>query len=182
MTTHRNGTYVAFHAAGTSDPTASDIKYYNLLKAWHVREENDFEFVNSHDKTSSVRDTSSKETLRASLIYRLRRSKNMILILGETTRFDTDWVPFEIAYAIDECSIPIVAAYPGYTKIQSPQQYRAFWPGALATRIDSGKAHVIHMPFRKEPLIDSMRFDHNNYPVGGGLGYYNDDAYRTWGG
>jgi len=26
---YHNGTYVAFHAGGTTDPTASDIKYYN---------------------------------------------------------------------------------------------------------------------------------------------------------
>ena len=29
---YRNGTYVAFHAGGITDPTESDIKYYNLLK------------------------------------------------------------------------------------------------------------------------------------------------------
>src|SRR4051812_34591363 len=98
---YRNGTYVAFHAAGTSDPTASDIKYYNLLKAWHVREECDFSFVNSHEKTDAVRDSSRRETLRQRLAERLRNSKNMILILGQTTRFDLDWVPFEIEYAID---------------------------------------------------------------------------------
>jgi hypothetical protein len=31
--TYRNGTYVAFHANKTKQPTESDIKYYNLLKA-----------------------------------------------------------------------------------------------------------------------------------------------------
>lgn len=179
--TYKNGTYVAFHAAGTSDPTASDIKYYNLLKAWHVREESDFEFVNSHDKTSSVKDSSSKETLRASLVYRLRRSKNMILILGKTTRFDTDWVPFEISYAIDECKIPIIASYPGYRKIDAPLELSGCWPSALTTRINNGSAHVIHVPFRQEPLTDAIRFDQNTHPNNGGLGYYNDDAYRQWG-
>ena len=32
----------------------------------------------------------------APLPERLRNSRNMVLIVGETTRFDTDWVPFEI--------------------------------------------------------------------------------------
>lgn len=32
---YRNGTYIAFHAEGKTDPTASDIKYYRMLKAWH---------------------------------------------------------------------------------------------------------------------------------------------------
>lgn len=179
---YRNGTYVAFHAAGTSDPTASDIKYYNLLKAWHVRAEHDFEFVNSHDKTSAVRDSSLKATLKQRLAERLRNSKHMILVLGETTRFDNDWVPFEIEYAIDSCEIPIIAAYPGYLNIRNPGATRPYWPYALEQRIDNGMAHVIHVPFRQEPLTDAVgRFSYDVFPNGGGLGYYTDDAYRSWG-
>ena len=108
---YRNGTYVTFHANDTSDPTESDMKYYNLLRAWHVREDSDFEFVNSHEKTSAVRDTSKKSTLRERLVTRLRNSKNMILIIGSGTKTDDDWVPFEIQYAVDECHMPIIAAY-----------------------------------------------------------------------
>src|SRR5713101_1705961 len=118
--TYRTGTYVAFHAAGTSDPTASDMKYYNLLRAWHEDDDCDFHFVNSHDKAAAVRDSSSKQRLRDVLAERLRNSKNMILILGKTTRFDTDWVPFEITYAVDTCEIPIIAAYPAYAYIRNP--------------------------------------------------------------
>ena len=107
---YRNGTYVAFYAAGTSDPTASDMKYYNLLRAWHADDDNEFYFVNSHDKGAAVRDSSSKQRLRDVLAERLRNSKNMVLILGQSTQFDTDWVPFEIAYAVDSCNLPIIAA------------------------------------------------------------------------
>src|SRR4051812_7902693 len=114
------------------------IRYYNLLKAWHVREENDFEFVNSHDKTSSVRDSSKRATLEASLKTRLLRSKNMILIIGKTTKLDNDWVPFEIRYAIDECEIPIIVAYTDYSSILNPPSHRAEWPAALEYRIDNG--------------------------------------------
>ena len=35
---YRNGTYVAFHAGGVTDPTKSDIKYYNLLKSWDAQD------------------------------------------------------------------------------------------------------------------------------------------------
>jgi len=31
---YRNGTYVAFSGQDTTKPTESDIKYYNLMKAW----------------------------------------------------------------------------------------------------------------------------------------------------
>lgn len=125
---YRSGTYGAFHAAGTSDPTGSDMKYYNLLKAWHVRDEKDFSFVDSHEKAAAVRDSSKRETLRTALAERLRNSKNMILILGQTTRFDTDWVPWEISYAVDTCEIPIVAGYPGYNYILYPDNQHCSRP------------------------------------------------------
>jgi hypothetical protein len=178
---YRNGTYVAFHAAGSTDPTASDMKYYNLLKAWHVRPESEFFFINSHDKASAVRDSSSRDTLRRSLTQRLLSSKNMILILGDTTRFDTDWVPFEISYAIDECQIPVIAAYPGYQRITTPGLLASVWPSALSQRIASGAAHVIHVPFKRAPLTAAVsQFDHHRYPNGGGHGIYSPEAYAEF--
>ena len=92
---YRNGTYVAFHANNTSDPTESDMKYYNTLRMWKVRDESDFKFVNSHEKRD-VRDWSTKETLKRALRERMNNSKHLLLIIGQTTRFDTDWIPFEI--------------------------------------------------------------------------------------
>jgi hypothetical protein len=179
---YRSGTYVAFHAAGTSDPTDSDMKYYNLLKAWHKDDDNDFYFVNSHDKAAAVRDGSKKDTLRRVLSERLRNSKNMILILGKTTRFDTDWVPFEISYAIDTCEIPIIAAYPAYAYIRNPQSHASEWPAALADRIQSEAAHVIHVPFKRLVLADAIsQFSHDAYPKNKGLGIYSAEAYADFG-
>ena len=96
---YRNGTYVAFHANGTNIPGTSDIDYYNLMKAWAAKTDDDFTMNNSHDKASAVRDSSKKETLKRSLHERLRNSKNMVLIIGRTTATDDDWVPFEIGHA-----------------------------------------------------------------------------------
>lgn len=110
---YRNGTYVAFHANKTKQPTESDIKYLYLMRAWKVRSDGDFKYTDSHAKQAAVRDTSKRATLEASLKRRLRDSKNMVLVIGQTTKEDTDWVPFEIRYAVDECEIPIIAAYPG---------------------------------------------------------------------
>jgi hypothetical protein len=178
---YRNGTYIAFYAEGTNVPTESDIKYYNLLKAWKVREENDFYFINSHDKTNAVRDTSKKETLRKTLITRLNNSKNMILIIGKTTKNDKDWVPFEIEYAIDKCQIPIIAAYVDYEYILTPEQLSDLWPQALKDRIYNESARVIHIPFKEKPLTDAIsRFDFENLPENG-LVYYGKSAYIEWG-
>lgn len=179
---YRNGTYVAFHAAGTADPTASDIKYYNLMRAWKELAHTEFSFINSHEKAAAVRDSSSKQRLRAVLAERLRNSRNMILILGKTTRFDNDWVPFEISYAVDTCKIPIIAAYPAYASIRHPETHVSEWPAALAERIHAKTAHVIHVPFKQTVLVDAIaQFDHNNYPHGNGLGRYTDEAYGQFG-
>jgi hypothetical protein len=179
---YRSGTYVAFHAAGSSDPTASDMKYYSLMRAWTELKDTEFSFVNSHDKSAAVRDSISRQRLRDVLAERLRNSKNMVLILGQTTRFDTDWVPFEISYAVDTCKIPIIAAYPGYEYVLDPKGLAATWPFALSERIWSGVAHVIHVPFKRTVLSGAIRqFSPDSYPLGNGLGWYSREAYASFG-
>lgn len=180
---YRNGTYVAFHANGTNIPGKSDIDYYNLMKAWTAKTDDEFTMNNSHDKASAVRDSSKVATLKASLLERLRNSKNMVLIIGETTLLDDDWVPFEIEKAVDLYEIPIIAAYTGFAlPIRIPTQFRSSWPRSLATRIDNGSAHVIHIPFKKAAILAAIgQFSHNALPVGNGLGFYDDAAYRSFG-
>ncbi len=183
---YRNGTYIAFHANGQTDPTASDIKYYNLIKAWTEREDDDFSLINSHDKTAAVRDSSLRETLRTRLVTRLNNSKHLLLILGKTRKEDTDWVPLEIRHAIDECKIPIIAAY---SDIAGPilcpsisSNIASYWPAALKSRIENKTAGVIHIPFKKAAIKAAIgHFDHNNFPKGGALGWYTKETYDGWG-
>ena len=178
---YRNGTYVAFHAQGTNLPGKSDMDYYNLMRAWSAKTDDDFTMINSHDKASSVRDSSKRATLRASLQERLRNSKNMVLIIGETTRFDTDWVPFEIEQAVDVYEIPIIAAYPDYGPIFEPAKFSPLWPQAFADRISNRTVRAIHIPFKKAPLLDAIgQFSHAS-PPGTALNYYTREAYQQWG-
>lgn len=180
---YRNGTYIAFHANGTTDPTASDIKYYNLIKAWTGKKDDDFSMINSHDKTAAVRDSSKHETLRSRIITRLNDSKHLLLIIGKTTKEDTDWVPFEIRHAVDNCNIPIIAAYTVIDKpIYNPSDFSIYWPKALESRINNETAGVIHIPFKKEAIKDSIsQFGPNKFPKEKGLGYYSKEAYRSFG-
>ncbi|KKO89197.1 hypothetical protein AAW12_24040 [Sphingobacterium sp. Ag1] len=179
---YRNGTYVAFHANGTNYPLDSDIRYYNIIKAWSGRTSDDFTIVNSHDKTGAVRDTSSKETLRRSLKERLNNSKNMILIIGETTKNDDDWVPFEIEYAVDTCKIPLIITYVDVsTPIYDCTPLLSKLPAALRTRIADRTASAIHIPFNKNALKDALRFTFNFKPNGYGKGVYSEQAYKNFG-
>lgn len=177
---YRSGTYIAFHADGETNPTASDMKYYTLLKGWKVRDD-DFSFANSHEKTGAVRDSSKKETLRRALIARMNNSKHLLLIVGTTTKSDTDWVPFEIKYAAENCKIPIIVAYTGYEKIMAPAELAHLWPAELAKVINNGTVGVIHIPFKKEPIADAIsQFHTNNHPKTT-LNYYTQEAYNSWG-
>lgn len=178
---YRNGTYVAFYAQGTSDPTESDMKYYNTLRMWDANKDFDFTFVNSHEKSRAVRDSSTKSTLEQVLKERLRNSKNMILIITSTTKLDRDWIPMEIEYSIDDCKIPIVAAYPNYDYIMAPDQLATLWPSALSNRINNGTARVIHIPFREKAIISAIsQFDYNNLPKSG-KSWYARETYQGWG-
>jgi len=184
---YRNGTYIAFHANGTSDPTASDIKFYNLLKAWTAKSDDDFSLINSHEKTAAVRDSSLRNTLRSRLVARLNNSKHLLLIIGKTTKLDKDWVPFEIVHAIDKCKIPLIIAYTGSVinidnAISNPKALSNLWPLDLKTRIVNGTVNAIHIPFKKEAIKDAIgQFDFKNPPKGGGYGKYNDSANKTFG-
>ncbi|KZD24775.1 TIR domain-containing protein [Tardiphaga robiniae] len=178
---YRNGTYIAFHAGGTTDPTASDIRYYRLLKAWHEHDSIEFKFINSHDKSAAVRDSSTKETLRRSLIERLNNSRNMVLIIGPTTQYDTDWVPFEIAYAVDRCKIPIIAAYTGCVSVPRPAALSYLWPAAFASRINNRSVAALHVPFNQKALNDAITNWDIDHPPGSSLDYYSPEAHRTFG-
>jgi len=181
---YRNGTYVAFHADGNNIPGGkSDIDYYNIMKAWSANTRVEFNMINSHEKACAVRDSSLRATLRASLLERLRNSKNMVLIIGDTTRFDTDWVPLEIEKAVDLYQIPIIVTYTNYRDaIRKPSAFSGYWPPALAARISAGTANAIHIPFKQVPLYDAVsQFTHDKLPRGGGLGIYSDEAYSSFG-
>lgn len=177
---YRNGTYVAFHANSTSDPTESDIRYFNLLKAWAENDKFEFDFVNSHDKASAVRDTSKRETLRASLMERLRNSKNMLLIIGKTTKTDTDWVPFEIQQAVDQYKLPVIAAYPDYNRILKPTDLFNLWPHELHIRMQKETAKVIHIPFSHKPVSCAINQFHISNLPSSAYSYYSEEAHRNW--
>ncbi|EWC39946.1 TIR domain-containing protein, partial [Stutzerimonas stutzeri] len=88
---YRNGNYTAFYVAEPFHPSSlganatKDFQYYNTLRMWKGADAT-FPFVDSHDKTYSVRDGSDWEyTLKPRLRERLRNSKNIILILSSIT-------------------------------------------------------------------------------------------------
>jgi len=179
--TERASTYVASYANPAKEPEVTDTHYLELMKAWGVREDGNFILTDSREKAEARGHVRLREFTERHLRMRLDNAKNMVLVIGETTREDHEWIPLEIRYAVDDCEIPIIAAYPGHEVILDPTELAPFWPAALAKRIREGTARVIHIPFRLEALRDAIaQFGPAKRPQSG-LSFYDLDTYRGWG-
>lgn len=157
---YRNGVYVAFDGQGTTNPTQSDIKYYNLLKSWASGE--NFSYIDSHQKTRSVRDTSQAETLKRVLRERLSNSKVMLLILSENTNYDRGFLNYEVEQALDNYKLPLIVAYTNTSPPIESQwaKLEKRWPKALSTRLNDynndKNLSVLHIPFTKQDIIAAI--------------------------
>ncbi len=96
---YRNKTYVAFDGD-------NDIHYYRLMKAWKSNEDLNFNFYDAHD-LNSARDTSTEESIKAQLRERMANAKQMILLVGDNTKYLRKFVPWEIELARKK-DIPII--------------------------------------------------------------------------
>lgn len=180
---YRNGTYIAFDGLGEVDPTKSDFKYYATMQMWNSHNNIDFNITNSHEKASSVRDSSKLSTLKASIQQRLRNSKNIVIILSNQTRKSGSLLSYEIEQAVDNYNLPLIIAYTDCEYINDPNALSSRWPLSLSKRIKNKEAKAIHISFKKDPILDAIGqfVVEQKYPNGGALGYYSNDAYKNWG-
>jgi len=74
---YRNKTYVAF--------ASEDIKSYNLMKAWNKNHNIDFDFFDAHDINTAL-DTSQPDTIRRRLRERLNNTKQVVILVSDTTK------------------------------------------------------------------------------------------------
>ena len=179
---NRTGTYFGFDGLGQVDPAKSDFRYYSTVQSWSAGRNIEFKFVNSHEKASAVRDTSKRATLEASIMQRLRASKNMVVILSDATRKSGSMLSFEIEKAVDTFGLPLIIAHTGYNSILNPAALSNRWPTALQTRVNEGTANAIHIPFKKDAILDAIgQFTVNAGNLSGGLNYYNRESHVRWG-
>lgn len=150
---YRNGIYVAFNGCGTTHPTDSDIKYFNMLKAWSENKSIDFSFVDSHQKTYKVLDTSTKKTLLNRLNERMSKSKLLFLIVTDRTKNSSDVVDHEIIRAIDNDEIPVVVAYTDKEIIKNvSSEMKAKLPKSLQDRIKENKCKILFIPYKRKAI------------------------------
>lgn len=160
---YRTGTYIAFDGLGQTNPALSDFKYYSTIQSWNAAKHMDFKYVNSHDKTYAVKDTSTLTTLKARIQQRLSASKNIIIILSPDTRKFGSMLSFEIEQAVDNYGLPLICAYTGYNGIWGTDEVSNRWPNSLKIRINDNTAKAIHIPFKQAAMIEALnRFTVNN--------------------
>ncbi len=181
----RNGNYTAFYVAEPFHPSAlgahatKDFQYYNTLRMWKGADAT-FPFVDSHDKTYSVRDGSDWElTLKPRLRERLRGSKNIILILSSITA-NSRALREEIDYGINDQGLPVIVVYPEYATKESllingslKQAVKNLWGNLPIFRDSMGKVPTLHVPMNKELIKKSLQ--DTDFMVGSGK---TPDIYR----
>lgn len=156
---YRNGTYVAFDGQGEACPANSDYKYFNILKMWQNSNQIDFNFVNSHEKTYGVRDSSSEATLKSRLRERMRNSKNLLVIVSDDTNYNRGLLNWEIETAVKDYNLPIIVAYAGETFFSYlTDRLIQKLPMKLKEYTISNTAKIAHIPFNKEKIKGAISY------------------------
>jgi hypothetical protein len=113
---------------------------------------------------------------------RLAASKNMVVIISSDTRKTGSLLSYEVEMAVDYYEIPLIIAYTGYNAILNPMSHSDGWPTSLKTRINNSTAKAIHIPFRKDAILDAIgQFTVNSGNLSIPNCSYNREAQKSWG-
>lgn len=165
---YRNGNYCAFYVSepfsesGLGAHSTPDFLYYNTLRMWKGKDSS-FPFIDSHEKTYSVRDGSDWEsTLKPRLHERLRESKNIVLFLSEKTT-NSRALREEIDYGINTLGLPVIVIYPSYTTKESllsggdlKQEIKNLWGKLPVFRDSRSQVPTLHVPMSQAQIKTAL--------------------------
>lgn len=165
---YRNKTYVAFDGD-------KDMHYYRLLEAWRDNDKIDFGFLDAHD-INYARDSSKTESIRAQLRERLKNSKIMLLLVGESTARLTRFVEWEIDYA-HKIDLPIVVA--------NLNKKRSYDSSRCPSAVLDGNVYTVHISYERDIIklaLDDFPGEYSRKKSdGGAMRYYADSVYKKLG-
>lgn len=137
---YKNKTYVIFDGD-------TDMRSYNLMKAWKSNENIDFNFYDAHD-LNSARDTSTEESIKSQLRERMANAKQVIVLVGEKIKNLRKFVPWEIELARKK-DLPIIVV-----NLNGKREYDSdFCPSAIGDEV-----YTIHVSFNSK--IVQYALDH----------------------
>lgn len=139
---YKNKTYVAFDGD-------NDMWAYRYMRGWKVNDHIDFDFHDAHD-LNSARDTSIEESIKAQLRIRMQNSKQMLLLVGEKTKYLRKFVPWEIELARKK-DIPIIVVNLNNKKVYDDD----LCPSAV-----KDWTYTINIPFR----MKIIKYALDNFP------------------
>jgi len=164
---YRNKTYIAFDGD-------TDMSYYRTLQMWRANENIDFDFYDAHD-LNTARDTSLTESIKNQLRVRFDNSKLFIILVGDNTKWNRKFIPWEIEQALNR-DMPIIAVYLNGSRQKDDTRCPTALRDALA----------VHIPFKASIMqhaSNNWPSSHSSYKSEGKSGayYYTDETYKSLG-
>lgn len=164
---YRNKTYIAFDGD-------TDMSYYRTLQMWKSNDNINFDFYDAHD-LNTARDTSLTESIKSQLRYRFDNSRLFMILVGDNTKWNRKFIPWEIEQALNR-KLPIIVVYIN----ESREKDDTKCPTALRDVL------AIHIPFKAaivQYAFDNWPTSHESYKSKGDTRshYYNSETYKNLG-
>lgn len=162
---YRNKTYVIFDGD-------SDMWAYGYMKGWNRNENMDFNFHDAHD-IRPLTDRASEETIRTRLRERFSSAKQVMVLVGESTRNLYKFVRWEIEVA-QKLDLPIIVVNLNNKRQMDPERCPALlrdWP-------------AVHVPFKMKAIqfaLDHFPGQYTALAKDAGWLFYADDIYQRIG-
>jgi hypothetical protein len=165
---YRNKTYVAFDGD-------KDMAYYRMLTAWRDNDKIDFGLFDAHD-LNKARDTSLTDSIKAQLRERLNNSKVMLLLVGESTKYLTRFVKWEIDYA-HRIDLPII--------VVNLNKKRSYDPNRCPAAVLDDNVYTVHISYERNIIKHALDNFPSEYRLhkndGGAQRYYVASVYENLG-
>lgn len=163
---YRNKTYVIFDGD-------NDIWAYRFMRGWKANENIDFNFHDAHD-LKALTDRANEETVKRRLRERFSNAKQVIVLVGDSTKNLYRFVRWEIQVALN-LDIPIIAV--NLNGQRSCDSNRC--PPIIRDE------YVVHVSFKmaiiKHALDNFPAFYHKRRQGESGPLYYKDSVYTSLG-
>ena len=163
---YRNKTYIAFDGD-------NDMHYYRLMTAWKAHDGFSLNFHNAHDQ-NTARASSQEESIKRQLRERFANSKLLVVLIGESTRYLTKFVKWELEVAL-RLGLPVIGV-----NLNGSRQMDDRCPPTIRDQL------VVYISFNHKIIEHAMEhwpdeFHRLRSEGTTGNRHYTDDVYRQLG-
>ncbi len=163
---YRNKTYVIFDGD-------KDMWAYAYMKGWIKSDNIEFNFFDAHD-LRPLTARASDETVKRALRERMANAKQVMVLIGESTRNLFKFVRWEIDLALEK-GVPIIAVNLNDERRMDANRCPPLMKGK----------YIVHVPFRAKIVqyaLDNFPGEYGRRdPSVDGDRFYGDDVYKKLG-